>query len=145
MQSPAINKLVLWELVTSGKVYLNELVMMQENMSRTLKSKIGQSVNDPSLPTEIMGFPLTPQLSSELKRMNLTRAAVPSGCKSLTIYNQWDQQKDFGTTNHNLPENESHSVQYITDHLLWKNELYRRLIPRTTLDAIISWFEGVAS
>jgi len=145
LHTSAVKQLVLWEMVTNGVSYLNEIARMQATFGNSLRIKVKKSIVDPSLPNEILGYPLTPLLISELKKLNLTNLDIPPGCKSLAIFNQSDLKSEFDTLSPKPNESELHLVQYIDDHQLWKNQIYKRLIPVNTLDAISTWLERVSS
>jgi pimeloyl-ACP methyl ester carboxylesterase len=143
IQLPGMNNLVLWEIIGNGEDYLNELNTMQLEQDKTLKRRTVNCLDNIHMPAEFLGFPFEPHLLRELKALRLSDSDLPAGCKSLTLFNRQTQQSELECIDHSV-DSGFHSVQYIDDHQLWKNQLYKRLIPVATLDAIVSWIERVS-
>jgi pimeloyl-ACP methyl ester carboxylesterase len=136
-----IHALVLWEPIFKGSEYLSELAERQFTFCKSFKCRITSSPEDPSLPTEILGFSLMPNLIREIKAVHLTRDNLPAACRSLTIFNRRRHTVD---SEPEIPAAECrHEVKYIADHRLWEEELYKRLIPVKTLETIAGWVERI--
>jgi len=144
-KSTSVKYLVLWEVVNNGLGYLQEAARMQGDLSRALGSRIDPSQADVSLPSEMMGFPFTTELIQDFKALALTTSDIPSGCKSLTICNREMAPTEFTLDMKTTSEENTHEIRYIEDTILWRNELYRRLIPRKTIDEISLWMKNVIS
>jgi hypothetical protein len=142
MQSSRVKYLIFWEPVLHGGEYLVEVAGMQLNFCKHLKCKTERSVEDPSLPQEVLGFPLTSELIKDVRAINLTMAELPVECRTLTIFNRPAHEANIEKGSAVSPQSGRHLVEYIVDHQLWKEELFKRLIPVNTLDAIVSWVES---
>lgn len=145
INSTAVKHLVLWEIVSDGVSYLNEAAKLQVDLSRTLKCKIEPDEKGASLPGELLGFKLTTQLIQDLRAIKLTDADIPINCKSLIIYNRESGPSEFFVKVKTPSDGNPHTVRCIEDHKLWENQLYRRLIPRNTIDEISLWIKRVTS
>ncbi len=134
------HSIVLWEPILNGREYLSGLTERQVKFCKSVRCKIEYSPEDPSLPTEILGFPLMPDLIREVKAINLNPTNLTgSACRSLIIFNRQETAIDSEA---DIPATGSfHEVKFVADHRLWEEELYKRVIPVKTLDTIVTWVE----
>lgn len=139
-----VTSIVLWEPIFDGKLHLKELVKTQENFLRhvlgTKKWMLGRS----GLLDEIIGFPFTAQLQQDLERIDTARLEFNSNIKLLTLCNS-NQSDCFSGSRHFLQRHPNTDFHIIADHMAWEEELYKRLIPHSTLQYLVEWESAVQS
>ena len=140
----AVKTLVLWEIVNDGARYLNDVKRKQEYLDQALRIEAGPYNIGGSLPVELVGFQFPPQMIQELKTLMLTAANIPSYSKSLIVYNSQVAPLDF-TQAEKTSNNSVYTVRCIEDPIIWENEIFRRLIPINTIQAISAWVNEVIS
>ena len=134
-QNNDFDSLILWEPILDGQRYVKELLEMQKLYS---KHKKGKKKWASGMDEEILGFPLTKELRQSLEKIKAEKIVLPVGRNILTLCNDRED---------NCRENLSRLLavkpdlewQSIRDHCVWREELYKRLIPAETIKYLIQW------
>ena len=136
-QSDHFSSLILWQPILEGPRYLKELSDIQKKFSKRIKGN-KRSVSGNT--QEVLGFPLTAELKQDLKEISANRVSLRQGSRLLAIVNKTDvsYDKDLHKFLHENPQAES---EIINDYQIWQEELYKRLIPITTISFILNWIE----
>jgi uncharacterized protein len=74
----SLNDLILWEPVVDGRLYLNELEVIQ---AAQLKRNPNPPFKAKQRPPEMLGFPLPLTLEDELRSLNLLNEAAPKAAR----------------------------------------------------------------
>jgi uncharacterized protein len=137
-QNEIFGKLVLWEPILDGRRYLKELTEMHQAFSRRLKTK---EKRVPGMPEEVLGYPLTTELRNDLKAIQGDHLNLRSDMRLLAVCSSTDGacSKELKRLLRAHPQAEEHMI---SDHLVWREELYKRLIPVTTMNLILKWMDG---
>lgn len=140
-QSDVYDTLVLWEPVLNGRKYVEELL---ETHKSTYHKSNGEGKREPDTPKEMHGFPLTAELKQDLEAIQLERIKSHSSIYLLTICNQSDvfYADELIRLVQAQPQAEN---QTISDHQVWREELYKRLIPIRTIDFLVNWIDKAHS
>jgi uncharacterized protein len=139
-----VKSIVLWEPIFDGRLHLKELAKTQENFLRQAMGSKEWKPGRSGLPDEILGFPFTSQLQQDLERIEPGRLELSSNIRLLTLSNS-DQSDCY---NGSLLFAQSHphaDFHIIADHMVWEEELYKRLIPYNTLQYLVKWEGAVQS
>lgn len=132
-----VKSIALWEPIFDGRLYIKELVKTQEDFCHELdRKKCKQSRSE--IPNEILGFPFTSKLKENLEGIALDHLESSPNIKLLALCNREESlsftcSRDF-TQSH--PQTDFH---VLADHVVWEEELYKRLIPFNTLQYLAKW------
>jgi len=135
-QSDVFDTLILWEPVLNGRKYVEELLGMHKSFS----PKVGKRIWGSDPPEEMLGFPLTAELKQDLEAIQLERIKSHPRMRLLTICNQSDgfYAEELVRLIQAQPQAEN---QTIDDHQVWREEVYKRLIPITTINSLVNWMD----
>ena len=139
VQSDVFDTLVLWEPIVDGRRYLTELTELHKSFIQQFKGKKKWLQGTPD---EVLGFPLRGELKQDLEAIQADRLRLAPGIRLLIVGNHPDgncgeELKRFLKA-HPQAEN-----QVIGDHRIWHEELYKRLIPITTMNFVVNWIDKV--
>jgi uncharacterized protein len=137
-----IESIILWEPVFDGKLHIKELAKAQENFSRHVLGKTKWKTGRPEIPDEILGFPFVSQLKQDLERTNLDHLDLASNIKLLVLCNS-EESSYISGSHHFLQKHPQTDFHIVADHKIWEEELYKRLIPFSTLQYLVKWVGAV--
>ena len=138
-----IESLVLWDPVIKGNIYLEELHLLQKEMQR-FRPKVWR-LNRPENYMEVLGFPVSQLLVSELKNLGLlTIGKTPVKnvliLRSQAVNGENDLKSVFSRTAANVDCQSRDAAQ------VWLPTANGSLlVPRELLQAIVSWISSVHS
>jgi uncharacterized protein len=137
-----VESIILWEPIFNGRLHFKELAKMQENLSSRLLGRNNWKLRRPGIPDEILGFPFTSQLKQDLERINLDRLELSSNIKLLALCNS--DESDRANGSHHFIRKYPHAdFHVLADHLVWMEEVYKRLIPFNTVQYLVRWIGAV--
>lgn len=128
--------MVLWEPVLRGGRYLEQLADTQRRFIVWLGSLCHRSVNELISSEEVMGYPLTPTLHRQLAGLSPETLGRPFTAPMLTVSNSNDDPDGLESFARSQAGGE---FERLADHKPWIEELYKRLIPVTTIERIAEW------
>ena len=133
--------LVLWDPVVSGKSYLDGLLRLQKDMLRFRPKPRG--AQEPLDYIDVLGFPLSRFLQTELKNIDLSTLAGTSAKNVLII--QTDQTADEARWQEHLSQMEARlEYQRLDAPPIWLPTSDGSLVvPSQILHSIVSWTSKV--
>jgi uncharacterized protein len=137
-----VESIILWEPVFNGRLHLKELAKAQENFSRNVLGKPRWKLSRPEIPDEILGFPFVSKLKQALEKTNLDRLKLISNTKLLVLCNS-EESGCIGGSRLFMQKNPQTDFHIVADHIVWEEELYKRLIPFNTLQYLVKWIGTV--
>lgn len=132
--------LVLWDPVVNGRAYVEELTRLQQETLRHSPVQL-QGPRGGARPTEILGFPLTPSLLTDLENLDLMTIQERAASRILLI--------DTGiqrTTEHfraHLCSRAQVECQHMPTPPMWVESLEKILVPGQVLQAVVTWLSEV--
>ena len=143
IESSKIDSIALWDPVISGKSYSRELKILHQGMLRYAHVQSKHHVNDEPY-TEILGFPYTDGLCTEIEKLDLLSNEQKPAKKILIIEsNEEVSQLQLNAHLKSLGV----SVEYIhepTPQLwIWEEAFGKVRVPHQILQSIISWLVEV--
>jgi uncharacterized protein len=138
-----LESLVLWEPVVNGRTYLRELRSLQEEMLRFRpKPKLTKKSQ---AYMEILGFPLSSVLHTQLEELQLAQVAERPAARVLIVENT--PAHDAGDLKNHLMDNQA-QVEHETVQApqIWlPTPDGSLLVPAQVLQSVVSWVCGVSS
>ncbi len=139
-----IHSIVLWEPVIHGKDYLQELKRMHQSWLEKQLFKPETAAQTGA--DEVLGFSLPEKMKAEIAEIDLTQLKKIPARNSLILGNEHrEQYAKFADYLQKLGSRCEY--RYIAEQQVWyKNErLDNFLVPKKSLDAIVSWLSKVCS
>lgn len=134
-----IDGTVLWDPVVSGGAYLQELVALHQDMLRVAHVKLEPRTTDGEH-TEILGFPLTDYMLTDLENLDLLSTYQKSVNNILVI--QSNEKADQGRFLEYLKSIGVHAEYQrlpSPQFWIWMEDFARVLVPQQILQSIVSW------
>lgn len=138
-----VHSIVLWEPVIRGEDYLRELKMMHQSW---LEKQLFKPAASETGADEILGFSMPEKMTAEIGEIDLTQITKLPAQNSLILGNEHNEQYAmFADYLQKLGSNSEY--RYIGEQQVWyKDErLDNFLVPKKSLDAIVSWLSKVCS
>ncbi|RJQ73892.1 MAG: alpha/beta fold hydrolase [Desulfobacteraceae bacterium] len=136
-QSDAFETLVLWEPILDGRRYFDEMTEMHKSFIQRSKVKKNRQTG---LPEGVLGFPLTTEFKKEIEAIQPERMRLRPGMRLLAISNNLEAAHDKSLKR--FLQGHAHAEHLIIgDHRAWYEELYKRLIPVTTINFLVNWID----
>jgi len=131
--------MVLWDPVISGPRYVGELLALQRDMLRYAHVK-AEGKADGEAPTEILGFPLTEALRSELEQLDLMATRGRPADKVLVIETHPAMNQEGLETHLRSIGAQTDRLQFPNPKLwVWIEDFSQVLVPHQLLKSIVSW------
>jgi alpha/beta superfamily hydrolase/acyl carrier protein len=139
---PHIESVILWEPVFNGKFYLRELAKTQRDFLNQLPSRKKREFTRPNISDEVLGFPMTSKLKQDLEMIHLDHLKFDSNIRFLILGNRKDSDCFNGTSHFkkSLPQAD---FRVIVDHIVWTEDVYKRLIPLKVISYLVNWVSRV--
>jgi hypothetical protein len=139
-----ISYMVLWDPVIQGKAYIEELRSLHRTMLRTSHVKPTSLANDKN-PSEVLGFPLTDGMRSDLEEIDLlTIREKPANRILLLESHSKYSQKALADHLQTLKVEVEYLRHSTPQFWMWLEDLSRVLVPHQVIQSIISWISKVA-
>jgi pimeloyl-ACP methyl ester carboxylesterase len=127
-----IDSLVLWDAVSNGQAYLEELLAF---------AKLQHCPTDANQ-ADIWGFPLTYLMRTDLEHIDLL--AIPMKPANNILLLESRQEADEGPLREHFERMGSRiDDQHCPGPQNWREEPYRRVVPVEILQAVVSWISEV--
>jgi pimeloyl-ACP methyl ester carboxylesterase len=139
-----IDGMVLWDPVVNGKAYVAELKLLHGEMLRRAQVQPKHGADETQ--TEILGFPLTQELLTELESIDL--ATMPQKpANHLLVIESREKAGERPLIEH-LQQLGAHvTYRYLPypQFWVWREDLGEVLVPHYVLQSIVAWFAEVYS
>jgi len=141
VQNGGFESLVLWDPVVEGRGYLQELLSLQKEMLRFRPKPIRRKC--PSGFIEVLGFPLSNDLCSELEKINLLQISKKPARNVLIIRSC--QSGDEGALEGHLNQSEASTTGDLLDiPKVWLPTVDGSLlVPNKALQSVVSWVSRI--
>jgi exosortase A-associated hydrolase 2 len=139
-----IDGMVLWDPVVSGKAYVAELKLLHQEMLR--RAHVQQKPQADETQTEILGFPLTKGLLTELESIDL--ATLPQKpAKHLLVIESQEKAGERRLLEHLQQLDAYVSYQHLPypQFWVWREDLGEVLVPHQVLQSVVAWLAEVYS
>jgi pimeloyl-ACP methyl ester carboxylesterase len=144
-QRNVIDGIVLWDAVVNGRDYVAEMIDSHENMLR-VAHVIPRPLESDEKQTEILGFPLSNALLSDLESVDLM-TVLKKPANNILIIESNEKAGQRGLLGHLRSLNVS--VEYLhRPHprlWVWKEDFGQALAPQQILRSVVSWISEVYS
>ncbi|MBC8427807.1 alpha/beta hydrolase [bacterium] len=138
-----IDSIVLWDAVISGQAYVEKLTASHQEMLRKAHVNPRRNTTDEKH-TEILGFPLTDSMLTELENVDLLAIQQKPANNILVIEsNEEVNQERLGE---HLKSIGAHvAYQHLPSPQLWDwiEDFGRILVPHQILQSVVSWISEV--
>jgi len=131
--------MVLWEPICDGRKYLDELARLEVGFRSNLRLK-KKNVRKDGMFDEVIGYPITVEFVKDMEEIDLCSCKLDPGIKVAVIVNGQAAGGE-GALDAFIRQNSNSECKVIADRKLWLEELYKRIIPNETLQAIVSWID----
>jgi alpha-beta hydrolase superfamily lysophospholipase len=136
----AMDSMVLWNPVIDGRAYLQELKTWQQD--RLEHFSPAQAHSPESM--EILGFPLPDSLRMDLEHLHLLAIQQKPARNVLILENH--EGADTESLRAHLEHLGTHvDYQRVHEPRIWAEDVNKALVPRQTLQQIVSWMGEVYS
>ena len=135
-----VSSVLLWDPIVSGVEYVRKLAALERTWLQQsfVRKTPRHSSKDPD---ESTGFPLTPSVKQELRALDLLRGPIDPP-EHLGIVTCQEGGRYDAFVSQLQKTGLSVGVRFIPESKVWikdKNQLETRLVPRKTIQAIVSW------
>jgi alpha/beta superfamily hydrolase len=137
-----IKSLILWEPVFDGKLFLKEMAKTQRDFLNQLPGRKKWEFTWSRMPDEVLGFSMTPQLKQDLEMIRLDQLKLRSDVRLLILCNRRGSDC-FNRTFHFKKSHPHADFQEIVDHIVWREDLHKRLIPLNVINYLVHWVDRV--
>ena len=142
---PHVGGLVLWEPVFKGGAYVMQLKdlhleFMRRN-HRYLEPGVGERTKG-RITTEVLGFPITPNLNLELREIELDHARIGRHVRLLALFNSEESLAVGDLSNFAKLYPQAHVQKIDEKCVLWR-EFDKRLTPANSLKFVVNWIRSV--
>jgi exosortase A-associated hydrolase 2 len=138
-----IDGIVLWDAVVSGRAYAEELTAAHQKMLRTAHVKLKSGISDEKQ-TEILGFPLTNTMLTDLERVDLLTIPKKPANNILVIKsNEKASQERFMEHLKSMNTNVQYQHRPYPQFWVWVENFGRALMPQQILQSVVSWISEV--
>jgi alpha-beta hydrolase superfamily lysophospholipase len=136
-----VEGLVLWDPVISGKTYVEQLTQLhRETLQRANTPPPSALMKE--RPTEILGFPLTDSLFTDLIKLDLSAIRQKPANNVLVIKS--DPDADEGRfTEHVKSMAAQMEYQHLPGPQLWMEDVNKVLVPNQILNSVVAWISRV--
>lgn len=140
IQQPDVKRLVLWDPIVKGKVYLDGLISLSEELLR-FRPKPRKNERT-QWPKDIIGFPMTQELYQDIEKVDLI-SAQKSPAESILIVETEKIGAQNGLKDALEKAGGSVDLQYVDGPQIWQpTEDGSLLVPGAVLQAVTSWMNG---
>lgn len=129
--------LVLWEPVSNGPHYLEELRALHEEAIRRFFVEPTDHVLT-ARPAELVGFALSETMRTEIEGIDLLQAPPPRG-KPLLLLESQGSPELAALAAHLKPARLTHQV--IPSFTVWVEDVDKGLVPQPLIEAITGWLD----
>ena len=132
-----VAKLVLWETVTDGSTYWNDISEWHDHIVRYFLAEPDQEVND-TVAIERLGFVFSQPLLNDLRSIHLTTLSQKPADQILLVEReQHAAVHDLGVRLEQLGS--SVDYQYRDSPVVWREDPDKALVPFQVVQAIVDW------
>ncbi len=138
-----VDGLVLWDPVVSGPAHLSELAAAHKGMlAQALVVPEGPMRG--SLPTEVLGFPLTHSLAADLERIDLLAIQQrPANDVLIISSHEQDTQRPLEQHLRRLDARVAYQHSPLPDVWEWNEDVGRVILPSEIVQATVAWMSAV--
>ena len=146
VDSPHVNSIIVWQPIFDGRLYLEELAVIQQSDYQRVEFQKIKTSDPPVMetPNEILGFPMTSELRRELEMISLDGLKLHPDIKVLVFCND-EGSKCVGDLSRFLEDHPHADFHVIADQIEVWRELYRRVTPFSSLQYLSKWVDTVQS
>ncbi len=133
--------MVLWDPIVNGRIYIDELMSLHEEMLRHSYAKPKRRTTGEKQ-TEILGFPLTDFMLTDLETLDLFAIRRKPANNILLI--ETDEEVSSEQLREHLQSIGAH-VEYhrLPSPKIWIEEMNKVLVSTQILQSVVSWMSGV--
>ncbi len=146
VDSPHVDGIMLWQPISDGGLYLEELIEAHQNDYLKEKSQKKEPLDPSAMETmkEILGFPMTSELRRELERISLDAVKLRPDINMLVLCN--DEKSKYVRGLGRFLENHPHANFHVIEDQIevWK-ESNKRLTPFSSIQYLSKWADTVQS
>jgi alpha/beta superfamily hydrolase len=135
-----IDGIVLWDPVLSGPDYIEELATLHQERARHSLGKTTHGTMTEG-PTEILGFPLTDLLLTDLQKIDLLSIRKRPANRILVIASS-EESTQRQLIGHLNGLNDNVDYQHVPSPEIWI-EKNKTVVPNEILKAVVSWISRV--
>jgi alpha/beta superfamily hydrolase len=135
-----IDGIVLWDPVCNGMAYIEELATLHQERARHSLGK-ATHVTTTERPTELLGFPLTDLLLTDLQKIDLLSIRQRPANRILVIASS-EESTQGRLIGHLKGLNGNVDYQHVPSPEIWI-EKNKAVVPNEILKAVVSWISRV--
>ncbi|MGZ3596086.1 MAG: serine aminopeptidase domain-containing protein [Syntrophales bacterium] len=139
---PHIESVILWEPVSDGKLYLKELAKTQRDFLSQMSGRKKREIAGSGISNEVLGFPMTLKLKQDLEMIHQDHLKLRPDVRLLILGNRKGSDC-FNGTSHFKKSHLHADFQVIVDHIVWTEDVYKRLIPLKVISYLVKWVDRV--
>lgn len=129
--------LALWEPVVNGQAYVAELAIQHRDALWRYFARPDSQTND-AKPTELLGFPLTDSMLTDLEKLDLLGTRRKPAAQTLLLESDESAlARQLGDRLRGLGSQVAY--QTIASSKIWAEDPDKALVPHSVLQAIITW------
>lgn len=132
-----VEGLVLWDPVVSGSAYIEELTALHWELQRLSYWKSERGKNGENH-TEILGFPLTNSLSTDLEEINLL-AIKQRPANNILVIESNDKVGEGQLREHLKRIGAQLEYQHLPSPRIHIQDPYKAHVPNQILQSVVSW------
>lgn len=138
-----VNGLVLWDPVVSGPAHVAELAAAHKEMLAKALVMPERPTRGP-LPTEVLGFPLTHSLVTDLEQIDLLAVQQrPANNVLIISSHKQDTQRPLEQHLRRLGARVAYQRSPIPDVWEWNEDVGRVILPSEIVQATVAWMSAV--
>jgi pimeloyl-ACP methyl ester carboxylesterase len=133
-----IDRIVLWDPIVNGRAYLGELA--ERHRALMAKRPLPRDYQEPDLPAEVLGVPLTASLRSAIAAIDLMGVRPPAGARVAVLSSESDPAVD-GLCGHLRTTGALIECHARPGPRVWlkQDDIERTLVPYAALSTVESW------
>jgi pimeloyl-ACP methyl ester carboxylesterase len=136
-----VNGMALWDPVVSGKTYIQELTILHREMLPYFHATPKRGITGEK-PAEILGFPLTDSMLTEINNIDLLTIQEKPAKNILVL--ESSEEPGEGRLKEHLKNIGAHvEYKYLPSPPIWIANTYRALVPQQSLQSVVSWISEV--
>jgi len=135
-QQECVSAVVLWDPVVSGKAYIEEIRLLQRDALRSRPKSLWPNEHSGE---EVIGFPLSRVLSTEIAKLNLLELVPNRSTKMFTV--QSDEASNYDSLNQHLRQRGiQFDHQQVPAPKVWRPTVDGNLlVPSQILRSVVAW------
>ena len=140
-----VKSTVLWEPVVNGKDYVHELTALHHHWLLGVKS-ISKQLGKNNTDFEVLGFPMTDVLRSDLEEIDLLGIQKPPADNILILQSE-KKASSLQLGEHLGKLGVNYTYHHLPEQRVWLKgkEMFKSLVPNQTLQRIVQWVTEVGS